>query len=97
MNKVSKRIALLGVISPALFAVGAMAQPIQLHSTLAGNNPNIVIGGVESAKLALDGQRRFCVSRPEREAAREGSRPDSPGHRRCGSGDCCQRQLGLRR
>jgi hypothetical protein len=49
MNKVSKRIALLGVISPALFAVGAMAQPIQLHSTLAGNNPNIVIGGVESA------------------------------------------------
>ena len=49
MNKVSKRIALLGVISPALFAVGAMAQPIQLHSTLAGNNPNITIGGVESA------------------------------------------------
>ena len=49
MNKVSKRIALLGVISPALFAVGAMAQPIQLRSTLAGNNPNIVIGGVESA------------------------------------------------
>ena len=49
MNKVSKRIALLGVISPVLFAVGAMAQPIQLHSTLAGNNPNIVIGGVESA------------------------------------------------
>ena len=49
MNKVSKRIALLGVISPALFAVGAMAQPIQLHSTLAGNNPNIVIGGVDSA------------------------------------------------
>jgi len=49
MNKVSKRIALLGVISPALFAVGAMAQPIQLHSTVAGNNPNIVIGGVESA------------------------------------------------
>src|SRR5437773_12324249 len=26
-----------------------MAQPIQLHSTLAGNDPNIVIGGVESA------------------------------------------------
>jgi hypothetical protein len=49
MNKVSKRIGLLGVISPALFAVGAMAQPIQLHSSLAGNNPNIVIGGVESA------------------------------------------------
>ena len=49
MNKVSKRIALLGVISPVLFAVGAMAQPIQLHSTLAGNNPTIVIGGVESA------------------------------------------------
>jgi hypothetical protein len=49
MNKLAKRIALLGVISPALFAVGAMAQPIQLHSTLAGNNPNIVIGGVESA------------------------------------------------
>ena len=49
MNKVSKRIALLGVISPALFAVGAMAQPIQLHSTLVGNNPSIVIGGVESA------------------------------------------------
>ena len=49
MNNVSKRIALLGVISPALFAVGAMAQPIQLHSTLAGNNPNIMIGGVESA------------------------------------------------
>ena len=49
MNKVSKRIALLGIISPALFAVGAMAQPIQLHSTLAGNNPNITIGGVESA------------------------------------------------
>ena len=49
MNKVSKRIALLGVISPALFAVGAMAQPIQQHCTLAGNNPNIVIGGVESA------------------------------------------------
>ena len=49
MNKVSKRIALLGVISPTLFAVGAMAQPIQLRSTLAGNNPNIVIGGVESA------------------------------------------------
>jgi hypothetical protein len=49
MNKISKRIALLDVISPALFAVGAMAQPIQLHSTLAGNNPNIVIGGVESA------------------------------------------------
>ncbi len=38
MNKVSKRIALLGVISPALFAVGAMAQPLQVHSTLAGNN-----------------------------------------------------------
>jgi hypothetical protein len=34
MNKVSKRIALQGVISPALFAVGAMAQRIQLHSTL---------------------------------------------------------------
>ena len=49
MSKASKRIALLGVISPTLFAVGAMAQPIQLHSTLAGNNPNIVIGGVESA------------------------------------------------
>jgi len=49
MYKVSKRMALLGVISPALFAVGAMAQPIQLHSTLAGNNPNIVIGGAESA------------------------------------------------
>ena len=49
MNKVSKRIVLLGVISPALFAVGAMAQPIQLHSSVAGNNPNIVIGGVESA------------------------------------------------
>jgi hypothetical protein len=49
MNKVSKRMALLGFISPALFAVGAMAQPIQLHSTLAGNNPNITIGGVESA------------------------------------------------
>ena len=49
MNKVSKRMALLGVISPALFAVGAMGQPIQLHSTLAGNNPNITIGGVESA------------------------------------------------
>jgi len=49
MNKVSKRIALLGVISPALFAVGAMAQPIQQHCTLAGNNPNIVIGGVVSA------------------------------------------------
>src|SRR5256712_11457476 len=49
MNKVSKRIALLSVISPTLFAVGAMAQPIQLRSTLAGNNPNIVIGGVESA------------------------------------------------
>ena len=46
MNKVSKRIVLLGVISPALFAVGAMAQPIQQHCTLAGNNPNIVIGGV---------------------------------------------------
>ena len=46
MNKVSKKIALLGVISPALFAVGAMAQPLQLHSTLAGNNPDIVIGGV---------------------------------------------------
>jgi hypothetical protein len=49
MNKASKRVALLGVISPALFAVGAMAQPIQVRSTLAGNNPNIVIGGVESA------------------------------------------------
>src|SRR5205807_44389 len=49
MSKVSKRIALLGVISPALFAVSAVAQPIQLHSTLAGNNPSIVIGGVESA------------------------------------------------
>ena len=49
MNKVSKRIALLGVISPALFAAGAMAQPIQLRSTLAGNEPSIVIGGVESA------------------------------------------------
>ena len=49
MNKVSKRIALLGAISPALFAVAAMAQPIHLKSTLAGNNPNIVIGGVESA------------------------------------------------
>jgi len=48
-NKVSKRIALLGVSSPALFAVGAMAQPLQLHSTLAGNNPDIVIGGVQSA------------------------------------------------
>ncbi len=47
MNKVSK-IAMLGAISPLLFAVGAMARPIQLHSTLAGNNPNIVIGGVES-------------------------------------------------
>jgi len=49
MNKVSKRIVLLGVISPALFAVSAMSQPIQLHSTLAGNNPNIEIGGVQSA------------------------------------------------
>jgi len=49
MNKASKRIALLGVIGPALFAAGAMAQPIQLHSTLAGNDPSIVIGGVESA------------------------------------------------
>jgi len=49
MSKGPKRIALLGVISPALFAVGAMGQPIQLHSTLAGNNPNIVVGGVESA------------------------------------------------
>ena len=49
MSKVSKRIALLGVISPALFAVSAMSQPIQLHSTLAGNNPDIVIGGVQSA------------------------------------------------
>jgi hypothetical protein len=49
MNKVSKRIALLGVISTALCAVGAMAQPIQLHSSPAGNDPNIVIGGVESA------------------------------------------------
>ena len=49
MNKVSKKIALLGVISPALFAVGAMAQPLQLHCTLAGNNPDIVIGGVQSA------------------------------------------------
>lgn len=49
MNKVSKRIAMLGVISPALFAVVAAAQPIQLHSTLAGNNPNIMIGGVQSA------------------------------------------------
>ena len=49
MNKVSKRIALLGVVSPAVFAVVAMAQPIQLHSTLAGNNPDIVIGGVQSA------------------------------------------------
>jgi hypothetical protein len=33
MHKVSKRIVLLGVISPALFAVGVMAQPIQLHSS----------------------------------------------------------------
>src|SRR6185295_15025103 len=46
---ISKRIALLGVIGPALFAAGAMAQPIQLHSTLVGNNPNNVIGGVDSA------------------------------------------------
>ena len=48
MNKVSKRIALLG-LSAALFAASAMAQPIQLRSSLAGNNPDIVIGGVHSA------------------------------------------------
>ena len=49
MSKIANRIVLLAGISPVLFAVGAMAQPIQLHSTLAGNNPKIVIGGVESA------------------------------------------------
>jgi len=49
MSKIAKTIVRLGTIGPALFAVGAMAQPIQLHSTLAGNNPGIVIGGVKSA------------------------------------------------
>ena len=48
-------------------------------------------------KLAVDGQERICVPGREREAARQGSRPDSPGHRRRGPGNRCQRQLGLRR
>ena len=66
MNKVSKRIALLGVISPALFAVGAMAQPIQLHSTLAGEQSEHRDRRSGERGRALDGQKRFCVSERER-------------------------------
>ena len=97
MNKVSKRIALLGVIGPATLCRrrDGPADSATFHP--GGERPEYRDWRSGERELALDGQKRFCVSGREREAAREGSRPDSPGHRRCGSGDRCQRQLGLRR
>jgi hypothetical protein len=47
-NKVSKKAALVCVLSAGLFAAGAMAQDLLFRSTIIGSNPSVVIAGVQS-------------------------------------------------
>ena len=48
INKISKKAALVGVLSAGLFAAGAMAQEVLFRSTIIGSNPQVVIAGVQS-------------------------------------------------
>jgi len=48
ISKISKRAALMGVLSAGLLAAGAMAQEVLFRSTLIGSNPQTVIAGVQS-------------------------------------------------
>jgi len=48
MKRMSRKTVLLGVISPALFAVAAMAQTFGFHSSFVGSTPDVTIAGVPS-------------------------------------------------